>query len=95
MSRIGKAPIALPEKVEVAITPVEISVKGPLGTLTQTITHGVTIEKVENRIQVKAAGNSREAKASTVFVRWDPGSSRATRSPIPMRWRSSRRSTEM
>ena len=46
MSRIGKAPIALPEKVEVAITPVEISVKGPLGTLTQRITHGVTVEKV-------------------------------------------------
>jgi large subunit ribosomal protein L6 len=69
MSRIGKAPIALPEKVEVAITPVEISVKGPLGTLTQTITHGVTVEKVENRIQVKAAGNSREANAMSGTLR--------------------------
>ena len=35
MSRIGKAPIVLPEKVEVAITPEQISVKGPLGSLTQ------------------------------------------------------------
>jgi len=69
MSRIGKAPIALPEKVEVAITPVEISVKGPLATLTQTITHGVTVEKVENRIQVKAAGNSREANAMSGTLR--------------------------
>ena len=69
MSRIGKAPIALPEKVEVAITPVEISVKGPLGTLTQTITHGVSVEKVENRIQVKAAGNSREANAMSGTLR--------------------------
>ena len=69
MSRIGKAPIALPEKVEVAITPVEISVKGPLGTLTQAITHGVTIEKVENHIQVKAAGNSREANAMSGTLR--------------------------
>ena len=69
MSRIGKAPIALPDKVEVAITPVEISVKGPLGTLTQRITHGVTVEKVENRIQFKAAGNSREANAMSGTLR--------------------------
>ncbi len=69
MSRIGKAPIALPEKVEVAITPVEISVKGPLGTLTQRITHGVTVEKVENRIQVKAVGNSHEANAMSGTLR--------------------------
>ena len=31
MSRIGKAPVVLPQKVEVTITPGEISVKGPLG----------------------------------------------------------------
>jgi large subunit ribosomal protein L6 len=69
MSRIGKAPIALPEKVEVAITPAEISVKGPLGTLTQRITHGVKVEKVENRIQVAAAGNSRQANAMSGTLR--------------------------
>ncbi len=69
MSRIGKAPITLPEKVEVAITPVEISVKGPLGTLTQAITHGVTVEKVENRIQVTAVGNSHEANAMSGTLR--------------------------
>ena len=69
MSRIGKAPIALPEKVEVAITPAEISVKGPLGTLTQKITHGVTVEKVENRIEFKAAGNSRQANAMSGTLR--------------------------
>ena len=69
MSRIGKAPIALPEKVEVAITPVEISVKGPLGILTQRITHGVKVEKVENRIQIQAAGNSRQANAMSGTLR--------------------------
>jgi len=69
MSRIGKSPIALPEKVEVAITPAEISVKGPLGTLTQRLTHGVKVEKVENRIQVAAAGNSRQANAMSGTLR--------------------------
>jgi len=69
MSRIGKAPITLPEKVEVAITPAEISVKGPLGTLTQRISHGVKVEKVENRIQIQAAGNSRQANAMSGTLR--------------------------
>ena len=69
MSRIGNFPITLPEKVEVAITPVEISVKGPLGTLSQRLTAEVTIEKMENRLQVKAAGNSRQANAMSGTVR--------------------------
>ena len=69
MSRIGKAPITLPEKVEVAITPVEISVKGPLGTLSQRLTAEVVVEKVENRLQFKAAGNSRQANAMSGTLR--------------------------
>ena len=69
MSRIGKAPITLPDKVEVAITPVEISVKGPLGTLSQRLSPGVEIEKVENRIQFTAAGNSRQANAMSGTLR--------------------------
>jgi len=69
MSRIGKAPIVLPEKVEVAITPEQISVKGPLGVLTQKLVSDVTVEKVENRIQFKAAGNSRQANAMSGTLR--------------------------
>ena len=44
MSRIGNAPITLPEKVEVAITPAEISVKGPLGTMSQKLHPEVKVE---------------------------------------------------
>ena len=69
MSRIGKAPITLPEKVEVSITPVEISVKGPLGTLTQKLSHDVKVAKVENRIEFTAAGNSRQANAMSGTLR--------------------------
>ena len=69
MSRIGNAPVVLPEKVDVVITPGEISVKGPLGTLTQKLSHEVTVEKVENRVQFKAAGNSRQANALSGTMR--------------------------
>ena len=69
MSRIGNFPIMLPEKVEVAITAAEISVKGPLGTLSQRLTPEVTVEKIENRLQFKAAGNSRHANAMSGTLR--------------------------
>jgi large subunit ribosomal protein L6 len=69
MSRIGDAPVMLPEKVAVTLTPAEISVTGPLGTLTQRISPEVTVEKVEDCIRVKAAGNSRQANAMSGTVR--------------------------
>jgi large subunit ribosomal protein L6 len=69
MSRIGKAPVALPDKVEVSITPVEISVKGPLGTLSQKFSSDLRVEKVENRIEIKTAGNSRHATAMSGTLR--------------------------
>jgi large subunit ribosomal protein L6 len=48
MSRVGKSPVEIPEKVEVKISIDEISVKGPLGTLVQHITPNVKVEKIEN-----------------------------------------------
>ena len=69
MSRIGNAPIVLPEKVEITITAEQISVKGPLGSLAQKLTPDVKVEKVENRVQFKAAGNSRQADAMSGTLR--------------------------
>ncbi|MBI3045425.1 MAG: 50S ribosomal protein L6 [Betaproteobacteria bacterium] len=69
MSRIANAPVTLPDKVEVAITPGEISVKGPLGTVSQKLSQEVKVEKVENRIEFKAAGNSRLANAMSGTLR--------------------------
>ena len=69
MSRIGKAPVVLPQKVEVTLTPGEIQVKGPLGSLTQRIAPEVQVEKVDNSIQFKAAGNSRHADAMSGTLR--------------------------
>jgi large subunit ribosomal protein L6 len=69
MSRIGNAPVVLPEKVEVNISAGEIMVKGPLGSLSQKLKGDVKIEKVENRLQFKAEGNSRHANAMSGTLR--------------------------
>ena len=56
MSRIGNAPVVLTDKVELTLTADEISIKGPLGTLTQRLSPEVKVEKVDNRVEFKPAG---------------------------------------
>ena len=46
MSRIGNNPVKLPPKVEVTLAAGEITVKGPLGSLTRNFGPTVTIERV-------------------------------------------------
>ena len=48
MSRIGKAPIKLPQGVEINVAENLITVKGPLGQLTQDYDGSVIEIKVEN-----------------------------------------------
>jgi len=69
MSRIGNFPVELPTNVEVQLSASEISVKGPLGTLKQRLSEQVTVEKVENRLQVRVANNSNTANAMSGTVR--------------------------
>ena len=69
MSRIGNFPVVLPDKVEVSLAASEISIKGPLGTLTQKLTPQVKVAKVENRVEFKAADNSRQADAMSGTLR--------------------------
>ena len=69
MSRIGNSPVVLPEKVEVTLNQSEISVKGPLGVLTQRLTPNVTVEKVDNRIEFKVTNNSHHANAMSGTLR--------------------------
>jgi large subunit ribosomal protein L6 len=58
MSRVAKYPVDLPKGVEVNIAGGEISIKGPLGTLKQSLLPSVTIEKNGEALQVKAAEGS-------------------------------------
>jgi large subunit ribosomal protein L6 len=69
MSRVGKSPVALPEKVEVTIAADRISVKGPLGTLAQQFTPNVRVEKIENRLEIKVNDDSRQANAISGTLR--------------------------
>lgn len=63
MSRIGKLPIAIPEKVKVTIDGVTVQVVGPKGTLTKTFTNSVKIETGDDGVQVSPANKSRQAQA--------------------------------
>jgi large subunit ribosomal protein L6 len=69
MSRIANYPVIVPDKVEVTLGHDEISVKGPLGALTQKLTPRVKIERVENRLEFKVNDNSRQANAMSGTVR--------------------------
>ena len=63
MSRVGKNPVALPKGVETTITADQITVKGPLGTLTQSINSSVTIVKDGDNLKVVPANDTRNADA--------------------------------
>src|SRR5690242_20609618 len=54
MSRIGNSPVKVPPKVEVTLGAGEISVKGPLGTLTRRFGPEVSVEKNGEELVFKA-----------------------------------------
>ena len=66
MSRIGNAPVKVPSKVEVALAAGEISVKGPLGTLSRKFSDHVTIEKDGDELVFKAANEEAGALQGTL-----------------------------
>ncbi|MFO1299457.1 MAG: 50S ribosomal protein L6 [Burkholderiaceae bacterium] len=63
MSRVGKNPVAVPAGVEVTLTDGAITVKGPLGTLTQRVNPLVSIAREGAQITFPPADESREANA--------------------------------
>ena len=69
MSRIAKNPIPVPKGVEVNITPVQISVKGPLGAIARPMDPNVGVEKDGETLKCKALGNSNHANAMSGTMR--------------------------
>jgi large subunit ribosomal protein L6 len=61
MSRIGKRPIPIPNKVTVEIQGRQVSVKGPKGELSRVLPLGVQVEQQENLILVQRSDDSRLA----------------------------------
>jgi large subunit ribosomal protein L6 len=69
MSRIGNLPVPLPKGVEVNIAPDTVSVKGPLGTLTQPLTKDVLLKKDGEALVVEVANDSNQANAMSGTLR--------------------------
>src|SRR5512133_3618093 len=64
MSRIGKLPVNLPKGVTVNISDTNlVSVKGPLGTLTQAVDKDLKVEVVENEIILSRPSESKNHKS--------------------------------
>jgi large subunit ribosomal protein L6 len=69
MSRIGKAPVAVPSGVEVKVSGRSVAVKGPKGALTREIPVGVSVAVVDGSLVVSRDDESRDARARHGLVR--------------------------
>ena len=69
MSRIGKLPIAIPDKVKVAYSAPTISVEGPKGNLSLAVSDLVDVEVGDSEIRVSAKGRRSQARAMHGLVR--------------------------
>ncbi len=63
MSRIGKLPIAIPSGVSITYNDNLVTVKGPLGTLSQVIDPDITLEIDSNNVTLSRATNQKKHKA--------------------------------
>ena len=69
MSRIAKYPVVVPKGVQATIEAEQITVKGPLGTLTQTLNPNVDIRLEDGELTFNVANDTREAKAMSGTMR--------------------------
>ena len=63
MSRIGKAPIAIPAGVTVTVSGDTVTVKGPKGTLTQKVNPDLHIAVEDGHVVVSRPSDDREHRA--------------------------------
>lgn len=63
MSRIGKKPVVIPDKVEVTLSANVVTVKGPKGTLTFTHHYEVAIKIEDGKVIVEKKGVTKRAQA--------------------------------
>ena len=64
MSRIGKAPIAVPSGVDVTVDGRKVTVKGPKGALSHTVVEPITVERADDgTVQLRRPDDERRSKA--------------------------------
>lgn len=69
MSRVAKNPITVPAGVEVNLSAGTISVKGPLGSLTQPLTDNIDLVQADGQLTVSPRDASRHAHAMSGTTR--------------------------
>jgi large subunit ribosomal protein L6 len=69
MSRVGKSPIPLPKGAEVALSDAQITVKGPLGTISRATNGLVKIANDNGTLTFEPTDESREANAMSGTMR--------------------------
>jgi large subunit ribosomal protein L6 len=69
MSRIAKYPVPLPKGVEATLAAESLSIKGPLGTLTQPLRSDVKVEKEGDQLKFSTTEDSDEANAMSGTLR--------------------------
>ena len=69
MSRVGQAPITIPDGVTVTLSGSTVQVKGPKGQLDRSIPEGIEVAQSDGTITVTRQGDSREVKALHGLVR--------------------------
>ncbi len=69
MSRVAKYPVSVPAGVEVTVAGEQISIKGPLGTLTQAILPSVTVTREDMGLVCRAVPGGENAVAMSGTMR--------------------------
>ena len=69
MSRVGKSPVAVPKGVEVNVSAEQISIKGPLGSLSQRLTDEVRVKREGDAIVVEQLHESIRSNAMSGTTR--------------------------
>lgn len=69
MSRLGKLPVALPDKVTVDVGASFITIKGPKGELKTVTTGDVVVTVTDGKVWVKPANDSQKSRAMWGTVR--------------------------
>jgi len=63
MSRIGKAPIAVPGTVEITIDGANVTVKGPKGSLSRTVPGAITVRREDGQLLVERPNDERQNRS--------------------------------
>src|ERR1019366_8640383 len=64
MSRVGRMPIAIPDKVKIDFKPGLVDVTGPLGHVVQVIPRGITLKIDKNQALVETTADAGEKASS-------------------------------